>query len=220
MTLLELIAYLEANFKDSQEAKDLIEKLKDGIPPTLEQVQDFVTKDPEAIKWIAAERDRAVSKGVATYEANTLPKKIEEATKDMSKKLSPTDQRIADLEKREADRDSREKTLTLENHALTLLAEKKLPASLAKQLIGTDEESTTGNITLLEAEIKLVVDEQVKERLKTVGKVPTNDDHQAPGNENPWAEKSFNLTQQALLMKSDLDKAKRLAKEAGKTLKL
>jgi len=210
MDWAEVKKYLEDN-KDSEDVKNLFDK-----PITFEAVKKFSLENPEGIKWLQAERDRAVTKGITSYEENTLPKKIEDAKQGFSKNLSPQEKRIAELEEKDRQRDIKEKKLVLKNLALTQISEAGLPVSLADKMVGEDEEKTVSNIKLFTSEFQECVTKTVEERLKKVTHKP--DDTGSGGvssTVNPWKKDTFNLTLQGTLITQDKEKARQLAKEAG-----
>jgi len=212
MEFADVKKYLEDN-KDSKDVRELL-----GLD--LQKVQAYLKDNPEAFKWFQAEKDRAVTKGIQTYEKDTLPGKIAEVTAGMEKKPTATEARIMELEKRERERDAREARLTLENKALTLISKAGLPSEMAVFFVAADEEKTEANIKAFQALYNASVTAEVDKRLKVTSKQPGGKENEKSTTVNPWKKETFNLTSQGQIAKEDPVKAVKLAAEAGITLEL
>jgi len=213
----EIVKYFEEH-KDSKDVQEFLAKLTK--PLDLATVQAFLKDNPEAFKWLQSEKDRAVTKGIQTYEKDTLPGKISEATSGMERKPTAQEARIIELEKKDRDRDSKEARLTLENKALTLCNKAALPTELAKFFIDKDEEATEANVKAFQALFTAAVTAEVDKRLKANPNVPGGKQDKSDTTVNPWKKETFNLTKQGQIVKEDPVKAVKLAAEAGITLEL
>ena len=209
----EVLEYLKAN-KDSKEVLAFI--TQNAPKATLKDVQAFLKDDPEGVKLMNTEKDRAVTKGIDSFKDKTLPGLIAAATKEAEP--SETDKRLAALEQENAQARADGKKAVLENHALKELTGKKLPADLSKYVLGDDEEATDANIVLVGTMFTDAVSAEVEVRLKAAGGTPPNVDagKQNAAQGNPWKKgDTFNLTEQGRLLREDPKRAALLAGEAG-----
>lgn len=223
MTIEELKAYLEAN-PDSQAAKafsqaeDLdgfVEQIKE--PLTLGAVKQFLIDDEDGRKWLQGETDRKVSKAIETFKSESMPEIIEEKVKQANPDETPEQKELRELkekfEKAEADRTREART----NRVLKQLNEKQLPTDVVDLLITDDDEKTNKNLELFEQVLGKAVDAGVRTRLKENGSdPPKGDEGDEYSGKNPFKKDSFNLTEQAKLLKENPELAAKLKAATGK----
>lgn len=105
----------------------------------------------------------------------------------------------------------------LELQTTKTLQERKLPTSFAKFVMGDDAESTLENIVEFEKQWQEALELEVNKRLGSAS-LPKTGQKGGVGF-NPWAKDTFNLTEQGKLVRENPEYAKKLAAQAGVTLK-
>lgn len=130
-------------------------------------LQQFVPKDINALmedesfaKKLNSYLDSEKSKAVASYEAKTLPKKVQEQVEkeleNRNKKepwqieLEKMQIQLEETNKKLAEKERAERREQLRNKALQLATEKKLPTKLVDFIVADDEETTNKNLEMLE----------------------------------------------------------------------
>lgn len=165
--LLEMI-------KDMEDTADVDASiLGAGFSKSIDSIDAFkelLDKNQLVQGFYASEKDRAVSKGITTYEANTLPKKIEEAIKAKSNEgKSPAEIKLEEMQK-QLDNMLAEKTKAeMSSKYIKTLGEKGLDAGLIDFVLGHDDETTTANIDKITSILTGTVDAQVKAKLNQGG---------------------------------------------------
>lgn len=144
MEISEVKAFLDAN-KDKPE---VISAIAGYVSP-----ETYFKMNQEAGKYF----DSKVSKSIETYRNETMPKLLDESLKKEMEKMNPTItpemKRIAELEKRLAEKDAAEKRSMMQTLAMKLATEKGLPLDLVDHFLGDDEKMTTDNIEKLGASL-------------------------------------------------------------------
>jgi hypothetical protein len=195
--------YLESN-KGKDDVKALIGTL---APQSVDSAIAFLTKDPAGIKKLGEMRDKSVNDAVVAHDKkfkeDTLPGLIAEATKGLLPAETPQEKRLRELEKKDADRDSKLLKADLKTAAVKLATEKKLPLEIAELLIGTDEAATIANIGVLETVYEGAVTAAVEARFKDGGRTIQNSD----------AKKLTNADLQAMSPAARLAAANKMAAE-------
>lgn len=153
MTTEELQQFLAENKDDDNVRKVLQQYVPKDINALMED-EDFAKK-------LNSYLDSEKSKAVASFEANTLPKKVQERVEKelenrnkkepwqielekMQTQLEETNQKLAEKERAERREQMR-------NKALQIATEKKLPTKLVDFVVSDDEETTTKNLEMLES---------------------------------------------------------------------
>jgi len=150
----------------------------------LEIVKQFLASDEGAKKWVQSESDARVQQALNTYKEKTLPKLVDDRVEiEYQKKHpdeSPETKALREL-KSEIEKTKQEvKRERLNNYALKLGTDKKLPTELLLKLVGEDEITTQTNITGFEQIYQNSIKTAMEERLKGTGKQTP-----VPGSDNP-----------------------------------
>jgi hypothetical protein len=209
LTFEQVQAYVETN-KDTDSVKALISRLSS---PTVDGVKGYLENTDEGKRLFQSLSDSKVTQGIETWKTNHLQTEID---KEIKKRFPEKDDKDIELEnikaqlKQMADEKHYE---SLKNKALTIVTEKKIPTSLVDLLLGKDEQTTLVNIGKLEEAINPYVQSQVDERLKNTYQPPGGGGNSFAG-KNPWKKESFNLTEQAKILKENPELAKQLKAQA------
>lgn len=158
--------------------------------------------------------DSAVSKGVASYETNTLPKKIEEAIKNANNQ-NKTPEQIA-LEELQAKFEKLEKEKNraeLMNKYTKTLTEKGLDAELIDFIFDDTEEGFNTKLEKISNLIKATTDREVQAKINGSNYVPPKGGQVI---NNPWKKGQINLTEQARILKENPTLAEQLKASANK----
>lgn len=137
---------------------------------SIESFKDLLDNNPLVKGFYASEKDRAVSKGISTYETNTLPKKIEEALKAKSNEgKTPEQIKLEEMQKQLDDMKAEKVRAEMSSKYTKTLTEKGLDAGLIDFVLGNDEETTTANIEKISSILSTSIDTQVKAKLNQGG---------------------------------------------------
>lgn len=202
--------WLQEN-RDSEGVRAFI---REQFPPSLDDVRRFLESDDEGQRWLQAERDRAVSKGIETWKQKTLPGILDEEREKIRKEMNPEEtpeQKELRKLREEFEKERRErKREAARNKALKLAMEKGLPVDLLDFIVSEDEEATMTNLATLESAWnnakKSIVDQQFKDN----GRKPVQTPATGYTGKNPWKKETFNLTEQARIIKENPELAKQL----------
>lgn len=172
MDLQEIREYLKQN-ADNEEVKAFLAELK---TPSLDEIKQFLAEDEEGRKWLQAEKDRAVSKGIETWKQKTLPSILDEEREKIRKELNPEEtpeqKELREL-KEQFEKERRERQRAeLRARARDLAQEKGLPSALVDYFIGEDEHSTLENLSRLEQTWSQAVQEAKESVFKQSGRTP------------------------------------------------
>jgi hypothetical protein len=209
MNLNEVKQFIEQN-KDNEEVKAYLQGFN---RLTVEGVQKFVNENQDAKKWMDSEKDKHFNKGLETWLQKTFPSKLEEEIKKRYPDEDPKDKAYKEVLLKLEQMENEKKREALKNKALTIATEKKLPVSITDFFIGLDDDSTLSNLTRLEEVWNTYVQTAVDERLKSGSYTPPKDNNSYTGS-NPWKKETFNLTQQAKILKENPELAKQLQAQA------
>lgn len=170
MNLEEVKAFLEQNKSDSA-----VQEFVRGLNPvTLETVKNFAQVNDEAKNWLQSQKDSHFSTSLETWKKNNLDEVVMSKVKELYPEESEEQKRIRMLEQKLLETEQKGQREALKNKAISVLGEKKLPASLVDFFIGEDEDKTLANIALLEENytphIEALVNQQVEERFKGTGR--------------------------------------------------
>lgn len=217
----DLIKLLETA-SDDQDINELIlgnEEFKnlgkvDLTKLTVDEFKSLLTTNEGIKGYQQSLIDSAVSKGVASYETNTLPKKIEEAIKQAGNK-NKTPEQIA-LEELQAKFEKLEKEKNraeLMNKYTKTLTEKGLDAELIDFIFDETEEGFNTKLDSISALIQSAIDKGVQAKING-----SNYDPPKGGKviNNPWKKGQINLTEQARILKENPTLAEQLKASANK----
>ncbi|MEH7216996.1 DUF4355 domain-containing protein [Bacillus toyonensis] len=168
------------------------------------------------------EADKRVTAALKKREEK-LRKEMEEKIKQERKeaeelaKLSAEERARVEAERREADLKKKEEALLekerqfirkqLEMDTVDVLRERKLPTTFSSFVLGEDAEGTLENIVKFQEEWQQAIEVEVNKRLAS--DVPRVGNKQT-GTYNPWKKETFNLTEQARILKENPDLARKL----------
>lgn len=167
MTKTELLALL-AEAGDEENIDDKLPKQQ----LTLDLLKEQLNSNKEFAGYVAAQKDSAVSKGINTWKENNLEKIIqEEIEKINNKEMTPEQKRIAELEKKLADREEAERKATAKNNLIKELNENKLPVGLV-DFVNNEEI----DVKKLSGVLSNFVNDAIKERVKDNSYTPPSGD--------------------------------------------
>lgn len=181
----DLIKLLE-NASDDQDINELIlgsDEIKglgqiDLSKITVDEFKNLLATNEGIKGYQQSLMDSAISKGVASYESNTLPKKIEEAIKNATNKdKTPEQIELEKLKKQFEDSQAelqREKTI---GKYSKVLKEKGLPSELVDFIYGDGgEETIEKNIESITSIFNGAIDSGVKAKLGSSSYTPPADE--------------------------------------------
>lgn len=170
---------------DDQDINEIIQGIEDFAKSstmdftkmTLEDFKKVITDNKEIKGYYTSEKDRAVTKGIKSYEENTLPKKIDEELKKKSNDGLTEDQIAlrelqAKFEQLEKEKIRVEKT----NSYTKILTEKGLKADILDFVFDENEELFNSKLDTLTKIINASVESGIDGRLKTNTYTPPKDD--------------------------------------------
>ena len=170
----DLIKLLE-NASDDQDINELIlgnEEFKslgkaDLTKLTVDEFKNLLNTNEGVKGYQQSLIDSAVSKGVASYETNTLPKKIEEAIKQASNKNKTPEQiKLEELEEKLAEMESQKIKAELQNKYTKTLTEKGFDTSLLDLCFDESEENFNSKLEKITNIIRASTEKEVQTRLK------------------------------------------------------
>ena len=211
MELQEIRAFLAEHRNDEEVMSLLTELLNVDI------VKRFVAENEEAQKWLQAEKDRAVSKGIETWKQKTLPGILDEEREKIRRELNPEEtpeqKRLRELE-RKLEQELRARRLAeLRAQAKDYAQEKGLPSALIDHFIADDEEATRANLEKFAQVWSQAVQEAREGVFREHGRTP----HPSPA----ASETRYTMDQIRKMTPAELDKhwneiAKQLKETGGK----
>lgn len=168
MTVKDILEFVKSN-SGKPEMITFLEGLK-----TLdhESVKDYLEKDESGKNMLKSLNDAAVTKGIATFKEKSLPGLIEDEIKKKFPAETEADKKLRTLEAEQQRLTAEIKKKDLQNKAISLATEKKLPLKLVDRFIGDDEETTIRNIELFEAEYGNSLKTAVESKFKEEGRTP------------------------------------------------
>jgi len=146
---------------------------------TLEDVKKYLETDSEGKKWLQAEKDRTVTKGIETWKENNLDKIINEKISEKYPEETEEQKRLKDLEQKLASVENARVRETLRNKALSKLTENGLPTQLADLVVGKDEESTMSKLDMIQQLWDNGMKQQVENKFKENGRQPAESPNKA-----------------------------------------
>lgn len=192
MDVQQLEEFLAEN-KDDESVRQVLHRF---VPKDINQLME----DEDFAKRLNSYLDSEKSKAVASYEAKTLPKKVQEQVEreleNRNKKepwqleLEKMQSQLEETNRKLAEKEQAERREQLRNKALQQATEKKLPTKLVDFVVADDEETTNQNLELLE---KTLADygKSIKQNIYQSNnpEVPANETDGKPGEPGPNATK-------------------------------
>lgn len=220
MIKTELLKLLE-NIEDGADINEIIlgnDEFKQSVQLDISKVtiDEFkkILEENQTIKgYNQSQIDSAVSKGVASYEEKTLPKKVEEELKKANNKdKTPEQIALEELQQKFNALEAEKTKAEMSSKYTKVLTEKGLNIDLIDFILGADDEATNSNIEKLSGIISAIADSKVAEKIKdTAYNPPTGGGGET---KNPWSKENFNLTQQAKILQENPTLAKQLMASA------
>ena len=140
---------------------------------TLQAVQEFLNANDEGKKWLQAEKDKTVTKGLETWRTNNLPKIIDEEITKRFPAETPEQKRIKEMESKLADLERRERRALLTAQALGVASQHNIPNELVEYLVGEDEETTLKNIEKAKTALNSLLQNAAQVHFKDSGRKVT-----------------------------------------------
>ncbi|MED3691298.1 DUF4355 domain-containing protein [Peribacillus butanolivorans] len=212
MNIEAVKAFLESN-KENQDVIGLVKQYAPNQEFGFEQAKQLLETNEDAKRWLDSEKDRHYSKGLETFKTKTMPTLIDEEIKKRNPDKSPEAIELDNLKAKFEQMENEKVRESLKNKALTVASEKKIPAQIIDFFIGQDEATTISNLSAFETAMETYIKAQVTERLNGSYKPPGDNKNQS-GVKNPWNKESFNLTEQAKILKENPELAKQLASQS------
>lgn len=189
----------EVQFNEEQQAK--IDEL------IASKIAKERSKSDERIQQLKEKQAQDLQEAIEKAEKRAKMSADERAEDERKEREAKIQQRLDDLE--------REKR---EFHTKSLLLDKGISADMLPLVMGKDDNETKERLSVLDDYVNKKVEQATKELLagrKTPG-VNSNASQQGTqvSGDNPWAEKSFNLTKQMEIAQKDPDLAKQMIAQA------
>lgn len=138
-----------------------------------DRIEKFLSTDVGR-KYIQPILDRYFSKGLETWKTNNLDKLIDAKVKELHPDKDTKDTKIKSLKAEIEGIRIESQKHELENIALKIAIEKKLPINLVRFFVGTDEKTTIENMKILETVFTTSLNKAVENRLKRDSYTPPN----------------------------------------------
>lgn len=212
MTIEDVKKFFKEN-KDQTDVKAYLESLTVDV----NIVKAFLETNEEGKKLLQSLTDSKVTQGIETFKKNNLDKLVEAKYNELHPAETPEQKRIRDLEQKFNESEKEKQLALLRNKALTMLTAKGFkPEVLEILMLGEDETTLTTNIDKLSTYLNSAIKEAVTLKFKEHGREERNNEEEGFRGANPWKAESFNLTQQAKLLKElKPDAVKQLKAAAG-----
>lgn len=171
MNLEQMKQFIEDN-KQNEEVKSY---LQGWNPISVEGIEKFLQSDKEAKSWLDSTVDKRSAKSLETWKTNQLEGLLDA---EIKKRFPTKDEREIEMEKLRAEVENmklEKQRERLTTQAIKIASEKKLPLQLVDFFIGSDESTTTANLTALEKSLQSAIQQQVEQRLKGDGYTPPAD---------------------------------------------
>lgn len=142
-------------------------------------VQKYLSENDDGKRWLDAEKDKHLDKGLKTWKDNNLQKEIDKKIKELYPEESEEKKQLRELNAKIEKMETEKQREVLKNKALTIAADKKLPiTNIVDLFISDNEEATVSNIGRFEEIYSASVQTAVEERLKSTGYTPPNSTNQ------------------------------------------
>jgi len=212
MDFAQVKEFLSEN-KESNEVKELLKN----------EFSSFIVSE-DGLRSIQPLLDSHGSKVVEAFKSKGMEKEFEKRIESEREKIkleldppkNPFEQRVLELEAKILKSDNEKALLMVREKALKQLKHKELEGLLK---VTTDEEETISRVNIINDNVDKMIDEEVIKRLKSNVHTPGGASVDNPsGVINPFDSKTLNYTEQGRLFREDPEKARHLAKQAGKTI--
>lgn len=133
---------------------------------TIDAVQKFLNEQEEGKKFLQSVTDTRVTDAIKTYEAKTLPKKLQE---EINKKFPPETEEAKQLRAMQADLDAirhEAEQEKLKNAALQSASDFGVPTELIDLFIREDKATTEANMARYKEQFDAAVDARVQAEIK------------------------------------------------------
>lgn len=167
---------LKKLIEENKENKDIMDYVKGLNPITPDGVSSFLETD-EGKKVLQPKLDGFFTKGLETWKTNNLSKEIDTEINKRFPQESEEKKLLKKLEQDLASEKSARVRQELKNKAMSQMTSKSLPVDLADYFIGTDEDSTTANLTKFETVWSTTLQKMVEEKFKENGRDPNNNNN-------------------------------------------
>lgn len=189
----------EVQFTDEQQAK--IDEL------IASKIAKERSKSDERIKQLKEKQAQDLQEAIEKAEKRAKMTADERAEDERKEREAKVQKQMADLE--------REKR---EFHTKSLLLDKGISTDMLPLVMGQTDEETNDRLSVLENYVNQQVEQATKELLKGRQNPSANSNGNQQGSsvngDNPWADKSFNLTKQMEIAQKDPDLAKQMIAQA------
>lgn len=189
----------EVQFTDEQQAK--IDEL------IASKIAKERSKSDERVKQLKEKQAQDLQEAIEKAEKRAKMTADERAEDERKEREAKVQKQMADLE--------REKR---EFHTKSLLLDKGISTDMLPLVMGQTDEETNDRLSVLENYVNQQVEQATKELLKGRQNPSANSNGNQQGSsvngDNPWADKSFNLTKQMEIAQKDPDLAKQMIAQA------
>ncbi|PUA40637.1 hypothetical protein C8Z91_03060 [Paenibacillus elgii] len=168
MDLEQVKQFIEDN-KQNEELQSYLQGLN---PLSVEGIEQFIQSNKEAKSWFDSTVDKRSAKSLETWKANHLESLLDT---EIKKRFPAKDEKEIEVERLRVEIENMKQEKLRERltgQAIKIASSKNLPLSLVDFFIGTNEDITTANLAVLEQSLKLAVQQQVEQRLKSDGYTP------------------------------------------------
>lgn len=178
----KVVEFLKAN-KASDELIKTVESLK---TVNFDSVKEFLEKDETGKKFLQAQKDASVTKGIETWKEKTFPNILEEEIKKRFPEETAEQKRMRELEINQQKLESEIKRKDLLNKAISYATDKKLPIKFVDRFIGEDENSTIANIDSFGEIYSEAINKAVESKFKDNGRNGGGGDGSGAGGEKTY----------------------------------
>lgn len=189
----------EVQFTDEQQAK--IDEL------IASKIAKERSKSDERVKQLKEKQAQDLQEAIEKAEKRAKMTADERAEDERKEREAKVQKQMADLE--------REKR---EFHTKSLLLDKGISTDMLPLVMGQTDEETNDRLSVLENYVNQQIEQATKELLKGRQNPSANSNGNQQGGsvngDNPWADKSFNLTKQMEIAQKDPDLAKQMIAQA------
>lgn len=165
------------------------------------------SKSDERVKQLKEKQAQDLQEAIEKAEKRAKMTADERAEDERKERETKVQKQMADLE--------REKR---EFHTKSLLLDKGISTDMLPLVMGQTDEETNDRLSVLENYVNQQVEQATKELLKGRQNPSANSNGNQQGSsvsgDNPWADKSFNLTKQMEIAQKDPDLAKQMIAQA------
>lgn len=200
---------LEKIIEENKES-EVLKKYAGGTEITPDGVKAFLATD-EGKRLIQPTLDQYHDKGLKTWKENNLKTIVEDEIKKRFPDETEEQKRIRNLEKMIEDERKARSSREIENKATKLLVENSLSLDFVPFISADSEEEVVSKVSAMKKIVDAEVQKAISEKFKESGRVVTQTDLDKV-KKNPWSKESFNLTEQARILREDPQLAEQLRK--------